>query len=79
MADVSERARQKISGLFGIDKEKLEDSTRFLEDLQADSLDITELALELEHEFSVSVPDEEAKNLKTVGDAIRYLEEKLNQ
>lgn len=54
-------------------KERVTPSTSFLEDCGADSLDIVELVMELEAEFGVTIPDEEAENIKTVGDAIDYL------
>jgi acyl carrier protein len=49
----------------------------FVEDIEADSLDIVELVMELEEEFSFTIPDEEAERIKTVGDAIAYIEDRL--
>jgi acyl carrier protein len=55
----------------GEDEIKLESS--FIEDLGADSLDIVELVMAMEEEFEVEIPDEEAENIKSVGDAINYI------
>ena len=55
----------------GLDEVKLE--SKFIEDLGADSLDIVELVMEMEGEFEVEIPDEEAENIKTVGDALKYI------
>jgi acyl carrier protein len=55
-------------------KEKVNEQTSFINDLGADSLDTVELVMELEDEFDLSIPDEEAEKIKTVGDAIAYIE-----
>ena len=49
----------------------------FIDDLNADSLDIVDLVVELEHEFNLSIPDEEAERIKTVGDAVEYIQNNL--
>ena len=53
--------------------EKVTDAANFVDDLGADSLDIVELVMALEEEFGISIPDEEAENIKTVGDAVAYI------
>jgi acyl carrier protein len=55
-------------------KEKVSETTSFINDLNADSLDTVELVMELEDEFELQIPDEEAEKIKTVGDAIKYIE-----
>ena len=58
--------------------EKVTDSANFVDDLGADSLDIVELVMAFEEEFNIEIPDEDAENIRTVGDAIDYLEPKVD-
>ena len=60
-----------------MEREKLTDEASFIEDLGADSLDIVELVMEFEKEFNIDIPDEDAEKLRTVGDAIGYLNQKM--
>ena len=62
---------------LAVGKEKVTRSTSFVEDIGADSLDIVELVMELEEEFDIQIPDTEAEKIKTVGQAIDYIEAKL--
>src|SRR5213075_2343745 len=62
---------------LGVEREKLTDDASFIEDLGADSLDIVELVMEFEKEFNIDIPDEDAEKLRTVGDAIGYLNQKM--
>jgi acyl carrier protein len=55
-------------------KDKVTESTSFINDLGADSLDIVELVMQFEEEFEIPIPDEDAEKIQTVGDAIKYLE-----
>jgi acyl carrier protein len=55
------------------------DSAKFVDDLGADSLDTVELVMALEEEFGVEIPDEDAEKLTTVGDALKYIEEKAGK
>jgi len=59
---------------LGVNKEQVKRSTNFIEDIGADSLDIVELIMELEEEFDIQIPDEQAEKIKTVGEAIDYIE-----
>ena len=59
---------------LGQEKEKITGETHFINDLGADSLDTVELVMELEDEFGISISDEEAEKIQTVGDAIKYIE-----
>mgnify|MGYP001555813356 FL=1 len=61
----------------GVDAEKINPSARFEEDLEVDSLGVVELLMALEDEFDVTIPDEEAENLTTVGEAIELVAAKL--
>ena len=56
-------------------KDKVSEDTSFINDLGADSLDTVELVMELEDEFDLSIPDEEAEKIRTVGDAIKYIDD----
>ena len=60
-----------------MEREKLTPEASFIEDLGADSLDIVELVMEFEKEFEIDIPDEDAEKLRTVGDAVAYLEAKV--
>ena len=73
MADHSEKVKDIIEKELGVEREKLTNEASFIEDLGADSLDIVELVMAMEEEFEVEIPDEEAENIKTVGDAINYI------
>jgi acyl carrier protein len=64
---------------LGVEREKLTDSASFMEDLGADSLDTVELVMAFEKEFDIDIPDEEAEKLRTVGDALKYLQDKLGK
>ena len=73
---IPERVKQIIVEQLGVDEAQVEPSASFVDDLGADSLDIVELVMAFEEEFSVEVPDEDAEKLQTVGDVIKYIEEK---
>jgi acyl carrier protein len=76
MADMSEKVKDIIEKELGVEREKLTNEASFIEDLGADSLDIVELVMEFEKEFNLDIPDEDAEKLRTVGDAMKYLQEK---
>ena len=62
-----------------MDKSELSRETSFVNDLNADSLDTVELVMELEDEFDLTIPDEDAEKLKTVGEAIDYIQKSLSE
>ena len=72
--NVQERVIKIVAEQMGVEKAKVAVETSFVNDLGADSLDTVELVMELEDEFDVSIPDEEAEKIKTVGEAIKYVE-----
>jgi len=72
---VRDRVIEIICEQMGQSKEKVTEETSFINDLGADSLDTVELVMELEDEFDLSIPDDAAEKIKTVGDAIGYIEE----
>jgi acyl carrier protein len=73
---IEQRVKDIIVEQLGVNAERVTPTARFIEDLNADSLDTVELIIALEEEFAVEVPDEEAEKLQSVGDVIRYIEEK---
>jgi len=76
MADLEEKVKEIIAKELGVEREKLTNDASFMEDLGADSLDTVELVMEFEKEFNIDIPDEDAKKLRTVGDALTYLKSK---
>jgi acyl carrier protein len=76
MSDMVEKVKDIIAEELGVEREKLTNEASFMEDLGADSLDTVELVMAFEKEFDIDIPDEEAEKLRTVGDALKYLEEK---
>ena len=72
---VEERLKEIIIKQFGEVEKLVTLETSFVNDLGADSLDIVELVMELEDEFDVSIPDEDAEKMQTVGDAVKYINE----
>ncbi len=60
---------------MGVEKEQVNEKTSFVNDLGADSLDQVELLMEFEEKFDLSIPEEEAEKIKTVGDAVKFIEE----
>ena len=76
MAAVDEKVKQIIVEQLGVDEGEVTPNASFVDDLGADSLDTVELVMAFEEEFSVEVPDEDAEKLQTVGDVVKYIEEK---
>jgi acyl carrier protein len=72
-----ERVKDIIVEQLGVNPDQVKPEARFIEDLSADSLDTVELVMALEEEFGTEIPDEDAEKLQTVGDAIKYIEERL--
>lgn len=74
---VLETITQTIVDQLGIDKSAVVPEAKFIDDLGADSLDIVELLMAVEDQFGIEVPDEDAEGMQTVGDIIRYIEERM--
>lgn len=74
MSTIAERVKNIIIERLNVEESKITNEANFIKDLGADSLDTVELIMEFENEFKVSIPDEEAENITTVGDAVAYLE-----
>ena len=66
-----------LSEQMNVDKSTLNRDTRFIEDLHTDPLDMVEMLIALEDKYNISVPDEDAKNLSTIGKLVDYVEEKI--
>jgi acyl carrier protein len=77
--NLQEKVKDIIVEELGVEREKLTDTASFMEDLGADSLDTVELVMAFEKEFDIDIPDEEAEKLRTVGDAMKYLQDKLGK
>jgi acyl carrier protein len=76
--EVEEKVISIVSEQLGVDKAEISRETSFVNDLNADSLDTVELIMELEDAFEMSIPDEEAEKIQTVGQAIEYILQHLN-
>ena len=78
MENIENKVKEIIIDKLGIEESEITDSASFTNDLGADSLDTVELIMEFEKEFNVSIPDEDAEKIGTVGQAISYLKENVN-
>ena len=76
-ASIEEKVIQIVAEQMSVDKATITRNTSFVNDLNADSLDTVELVMELEDEFDLTIPDDEAEKLKTVGEAIDYIKKQL--
>lgn len=74
MSEIKDKVTQIIVDKLGVDESEVTLEASFTNDLGADSLDTVELIMELEKEFNLSIPDEQAETIATVGDAVKYLE-----
>ncbi|HHU07131.1 MAG TPA: acyl carrier protein [Clostridiaceae bacterium] len=74
---IFERVRDLLSEQLRIDAESITMEDNFIDDMNADSLDIVEMVMAMEQEFDVSIPDEEAERIKTVGDAVAFIKENI--
>ena len=75
MSAVEEKVKEIITKQMGVKAEQITKETSFINDLGADSLDTVELIMEFEDAFDMNIPDEEAEKIRTVGDAVKYIEE----
>lgn len=74
MSDIATRVKAIIVDKLGVDENEVTTEASFTNDLGADSLDTVELIMEFEKEFNLSIPDEEAEKIGSVGDAVTYIE-----
>ena len=75
MSDIESKVKAIIVDKLGVDEAEVNPAASFTNDLGADSLDTVELIMEFEKEFNISIPDDQAEKIGTVGDAIAYIEE----
>ncbi|PIQ63685.1 MAG: acyl carrier protein [Bacteroidetes bacterium CG12_big_fil_rev_8_21_14_0_65_60_17] len=75
MSDLAAKVKSIIVEKLGVDESDISDDASFTNDLGADSLDTVELIMEFEKEFDLTIPDEDAEQIATVGDAVKYLSE----
>ncbi|MEM7741203.1 MAG: acyl carrier protein [Pseudomonadota bacterium] len=76
MSDITERVQKITVEHLDVDAAKVEPKASFIDDLGADSLDIVELVMAFEEEFDIEIPDDAAETIQTVGDAIKFIEER---
>jgi len=76
MDDILERMKKIIVEQLGADEDQVTLNSSFIDDLGADSLDIVELVMAMEEEFDTQIPDEEAEKIRTVGDAVKFIQER---
>lgn len=74
MSEIAEKVKAIIVDKLGVDEKDVTNEASFTNDLGADSLDTVELIMEFEKEFQISIPDDQAEKISTVGDAITYIE-----
>ena len=74
MSDIQNRVKAIIVDKLGVDESEVKPEATFTNDLGADSLDTVELIMELDKEFNITIPDDQAEKIATVGDAIAYVE-----
>lgn len=75
MSDIAERVKKIVVEHLSVEEDKVTDSASFIDDLGADSLDTVELVMAFEEEFDITVPDEDAEKLTSVGEVMKYIEE----
>ncbi|HBG42653.1 MAG TPA: acyl carrier protein [Porphyromonadaceae bacterium] len=75
MSEVAQRVKAIIVDKLGVEESEVTETASFTNDLGADSLDTVELIMEFEKEFNLSIPDDQAEKISTVGDAITYIEQ----
>lgn len=78
MSDIKSRVVSIIVDKLGVEESEVTNEASFTNDLGADSLDTVELIMEFEKEFNIAIPDDQAENIQTVGDAVTYIEANAN-
>ncbi len=74
--EIFEKVKEITVDQLGVDEDQVTLEASFINDLEADSLDIVELMMALEEEFDIEIPDEDAEKIATVGDAVEYIKER---
>jgi acyl carrier protein len=78
MSDVFERVKKIVVDNLDVEADKVAESASFIDDLGADSLDLVELVMAFEEEFNIEIPDEIQENIRTVGDAVKHINEHVS-
>ena len=78
MSDIEDRVKKIVVEHLGVEESKIQSDSKFIDDLGADSLDTVELVMAFEEEFGSEISDSEAEKILTVGDAIKFIENKAN-
>ena len=78
MSNIAERVKKIVVEHLGVDEEKVNEKSSFIDDLGADSLDTVELVMAFEEEFGSEISDSDAEKILTVGDAVKFIENKAN-
>ncbi len=76
MATTAEKVKECIVSQLGVNEDEVAEQASFIDDLGADSLDIVELVMAFEEKFGIEIPDEDVEKLRTVGESIKYIEER---
>jgi len=78
-SSIEEKVKELIVQQLGVSESEVVPEAKFIDDLGADSLDLVELVMTLEDEYGIDIPDEDVEKIVTVGDAIKYLEQRVSQ
>ncbi|MBP5274346.1 MAG: acyl carrier protein [Abditibacteriota bacterium] len=78
MAEIFDRVKKVVVDKLKVNESQIEESSSFVEDLGADSLDVVDLVIGFEDEFDIQIPDEDSASIKTVGDAVNYISGKMS-
>ncbi len=79
MSEIREKVIEIIVNQLGVDESKINENSSFTNDLGADSLDTVELIMAFEREFDIEIPDDNAKDISTVGEAVQYVESHISK
>jgi acyl carrier protein len=77
--DIEEKVKDIIAEQLGVKKEEIKPESSFIDDLGADSLDTVEVVMALEETFDIEIPDEDAEKMTNVGEAVKYIQEKVSK
>ena len=76
-AEITAKVKQAVVDKLGVEESKVTEEASFINDLGADSLDTVELVMKFEEEFDIKIPDEDAEKIQKVGDAVKYIADKV--
>jgi acyl carrier protein len=79
MSDIADRVKKIVVEHLGVEEDKVAEGASFIDDLGADSLDTVELVMAFEEEFSIEISDDAAKDIQTVGDAVKFITENAGE